>query len=169
MKLSNGWDAAKYAWRNEVATSVAKAQTRPTNPYAGRTILVVDDDPTERLLARDALESVGFTVEEAADGPEGLARAYVVKPDLVVLDVMMPGLDGFTVCDALRQHAPTACIPILLATGLNDVDSIERGFDLGATDFISKPISWPVLSLRVKYILRNSEQARQAARDLAPA
>lgn len=166
MRTLKGWDAASFVLQQAevVREAAAQAQTqKPINPYAGSTVLVIDDDPTERLLARDALEAVGFNVEEAADGPEGLAKAYVRRPDLVVLDVVMPGLDGFTVCDALRQHAPTVGIPILLATGLNDVNSIERGFALGATDFISKPIAWPVLSLRVKYILRNHEQARAAA------
>lgn len=163
MKLSNGFDAAKYAWRTEPVPQMADTPGRK-NPYAGRTVLVVDDDPTERLLARDALESAGFVVEEAADGPEGLARAYIVKPQLIVLDVMMPGLDGFTVCDALRQHAATAQIPILLATGLDDVESIERGFELRATDFVTKPISWPQLAQRVKYIMRTADCLADAGR-----
>jgi DNA-binding response OmpR family regulator len=124
----------------------------------GRMVLVVDDDPTQRLLARDALEHEGFTVEEAEDGPEGIAKAYVVKPALIVLDVMMPGLDGFTVCDELRRHAATKTIPILLVTGLNDIESMQRGFDLGATDFITKPVSWQTLAMRVKYIIRSHLQ-----------
>lgn len=165
MRTLTGFNAASFALNHAEVLREAAAKAaaiKHINPYAGSTVLVVDDDPTERLLARDALEAVGFKVEEAADGPEGLAKAYVTKPDLVVLDVVMPGLDGFTVCDAMRQHANTARIPILLATGLNDVGSIERGFALGATDFISKPITWPVLSLRVKYILRNHEHAARA-------
>ncbi len=121
----------------------------------GRVVLVVDDDPTQRLLARDALEAQGFAVEEAEDGPDGIAKAYVVKPDLIVLDVMMPGLDGFTVCDELRRHVATKNIPILLVTGLNDLNSMQRGFDLGATDFITKPVSWETLAMRVKYIIRS--------------
>ena len=159
MSLINTWSAGSVAWTTGQNPAAAQSPGH-TNPYAGLTILVVDDDPTQRVLARDALEANLFVVEEAADGPEGLTKAYTVKPSLIILDILMPVLDGFTVCTELRRHAATKNIPILIATGVNDAASIERGFRLEANDFINKPIDWSILALRIKYILRNAGVAR---------
>lgn len=132
------------------------------NPFKGTRVLVVDDDPTQRLLARDALEAHGFVVEEASDGPEGIVKALVVKPDLIILDILMPVLDGFTVCSELRNHKMARNIPILIVTGIDDPDAIERGFQLGAADFISKPVNWQSLPVRVKFILRGRSFANMS-------
>ncbi len=115
-------------------------------------LLVVDDDDVNRMLACAALEEAGFAVSEAADGQAGLDAYAEQRPDLILLDVMMPGMDGFEACGILRERG--AREPIIMLTGLEDTASIERAYDSGATDFISKPINWSLLRHRVRYALR---------------
>lgn len=120
-------------------------------------VLLVDDDPTILLLGRETLEKSGFHVLEAADGAEGFTTFKTNLPDLVVLDVMMPGIDGYEVCQRIRNHYEGQDIPILMMTGRNDVVSIRRAYEVGATDFMTKPIQWLVLPYRIRYMLRASE------------
>ncbi len=120
-------------------------------------VLVVDDDPTQRLLVREALEAAGFDTDEAENGADGIARTADLAPDLVILDVMMPDLDGFAVCQAVRHDPRSEHIPILIVTGLEDDQSIERAFEVGATNFLVKPINWALLGHQVRYVLRASE------------
>jgi diguanylate cyclase (GGDEF)-like protein/PAS domain S-box-containing protein len=117
-------------------------------------VFVVDDDPTMRILARAALEQEGCTVEEAEDGACALSVLTTLKPDLILLDVMMPGMDGFSVCEQVRRLPGRERIPVCMMTGLDDTESIHRAYRAGATDFITKPINWPILGHRVRYILR---------------
>ncbi len=124
-------------------------------------ILVVDDDPTQRLLVREALEAAGFDTDEAENGTEGIARTADTAPDLIILDVLMPDLDGFAVCQALRRDPRIAHIPILMVTGLEDDQSVERAFEVGATNFLVKPINWALLGHQVRYVLRASETEGQ--------
>jgi diguanylate cyclase (GGDEF)-like protein/PAS domain S-box-containing protein len=124
-------------------------------------VLVVDDDMTMRLLARETLEQAGFTVEEAEDGHGALAAFEALRPDVVLLDVVMPVLDGFEACAALRALEGGLHVPILMMTGLDDSDSINRVYEVGATDFITKPIAWPMLGHRVKYVLRANRAAME--------
>jgi|GEM_PF-1002264 len=119
-------------------------------------ILVVDDGMTIRLLVREALEQAGFFVEEVEDGRQALTRFQHLSPDIVLLDVMMPELDGFQTCAALRQMPSGEHIPIVMLTGLEDEGSIHRAYEVGATDFITKPINWVLLGHRVRYLLRAS-------------
>jgi len=118
--------------------------------------LIVDDDITLRVLARAALEQAGCRVEDAATGPEALEAFQRETPHIVLLDIVMPGMDGFATCAALRQLPGGASVPILIMTGLDDVRSIETAYDAGATDFITKPWNGLVLSHRVRYMLRAS-------------
>ena len=120
-------------------------------------VLVVDDDRTMRLLVRETLERCGFAVEEAADGAAGMGSFQRRRPDVVLLDVMMPELDGFGACAALRGLPGGEHVPILMMTGLDDPESIDRAYQAGATDFITKPITWAVLGYRVRYSLRASK------------
>ena len=113
-------------------------------------VLVVDDEAIMRLLARTTLEQAGFAVEEADDGQAGLAAFERLQPDLVLLDVVMPILDGFEACEALRKLEGGEHAPVLMMTGLDDSDSINRAYQVGATDFITKPIAWPMLGHRVR-------------------
>ncbi len=119
-------------------------------------VLVVDDDPVQRMPARATLEQAGFSVEEAEDGAEALRILENCQPDLILLDVNMPGIDGFSVCEQVRATPATQHTPILMMTGLEDVESINRAYEVGATDFITKPINWLLLRYRSLYILRSS-------------
>lgn len=119
-------------------------------------ILVVDDDPTLRILVRTVLEKAGYPVEEAADGQEALQCFNRCKPAAILMDVDMPGMNGFDVCMRIRDDVVGAHIPILMVTGLEDVDSVNRAYAAGATDFIPKPINWALLAHRIRYVLRAS-------------
>ena len=127
-------------------------------------VLVADDDAMQRLLTAKALEKAGFTVSEAENGEEAVAAFDRLKPDIVMLDVMMPVMDGFSACAAIRKHPEGQRTPVLMVTGLDDVDSINRAYEAGATDFMTKPISWPVLGHRVRYMLR-AGRSIEALRD----
>ena len=122
-------------------------------------ILVVDDDPITRLVISDALGD-GFDVQEAESGEEALERFADLSPDLVLLDVVMPGIDGFTVCKSLRQRPEGAALPVVMLTSLDDVESIERAFAVGASDFLAKPINPTLLRYWVRYRLRAHETLR---------
>lgn len=129
----------------------------PCNTPKAPTILIVDDDMTARLLMRTSLERSGFQVREAEDGLVALSMFEEEEPAAVLLDVMMPKLDGFDTCRAIRKLPRGENTPILMVTGMEDIDAIHTSFDAGATDFISKPINWTILNYRVKYMLRASE------------
>jgi len=119
------------------------------------TILVIDDDPAIRLIARTALEQEGYRVEEADDGIKALSLLGTLRPNLILLDVLMPGLDGFTVCEQVRRLPGGKTIPVVMMTGLDDTESIRQAYKAGATDFIMKPVNWLILGHHVRYILRS--------------
>ena len=133
-------------------------------------VMVVDDDQAVRLLARETLEYSGFLVWDAETGEQALEAFEEKVPDIVLLDVMMPGMDGFSVCSAIRAFEAGRDTPVLMMTGLDDLESIECAYRAGATDFITKPINWHILSYRVNYMLRASgalEQLRESKAGLA--
>ncbi len=119
-------------------------------------VLSIDDDLTTNLLVSAALEQAGFRVEQAENGRVGLEKFDRIHPDVVLMDVMMPEMDGFAASAELRRRPGGAQVPILMMTGLDDHESIDRAFDVGATDFITKPINYPLLGYRVRYLLRAS-------------
>ncbi|MBV7538960.1 EAL domain-containing protein [Duganella sp. sic0402] len=127
-----------------------------TSPKRGL-VLVADDDPTMRLLMLEMLAQVGLDAIEAEDGVKALACYQSVSPDLVLLDVDMPGLDGFTVCREIRRLETHATVPVIMVTGGDELESVTRAYEAGATDFVSKPINWPILGHRVLYVLRASD------------
>jgi len=100
-------------------------------------ILIVDDDEIVREIMRAELEADGFAVAEAADGVEACESCWSQLPDLVIADVVMPRMDGFTLCRELRANPLSKFVPILQATGLDDIASIEKAYEAGATDFIA--------------------------------
>lgn len=120
------------------------------------TILVVDDDPAVLMLAEEAFTDQDMRVFTAASGEEALAMIEVVRPDLILLDIMMPGLDGFETCAAIRALPEFENTPIVMLTGRDDVAAVDRAYAAGAWDFTSKPINWPILRHRVRYNLRAS-------------
>ncbi|HEY3777296.1 MAG TPA: response regulator [Rhizomicrobium sp.] len=133
----------------------------PPEGPATTSILIVDDDEVVREFMSATLEDAGFNVATAADGETALKLCIENPPDLLIADVLMPGMDGFQLCQELRQRPETGYIPILVATGLDDVPSIVKAFDVGATDFINKPIKWIILNYRVQYMLRTSRVAQE--------
>ncbi len=127
----------------------------------GAKILFADDDVGMRLLIRESLERSGFHVLEAENGEQLLDLFEIETPDLIMLDVMMPDIDGFTLCKQIRESDNGKNVPILLVTGCDDLDSIDEAYKVGATDFISKPVNWGLLGYRVKYLVRASDLQRE--------
>lgn len=123
--------------------------------------LIVDDDPGTRHLIGEALECAGLAVEEAEDGEQAVSAFSRLAPDIVLLDVVMPCMNGFMACMALRGLPEGEQTPIVMMTGFDDINSINRSYEAGATDFITKPISGILLGHRVRYLLRAS-RAMQA-------
>jgi DNA-binding response OmpR family regulator len=119
-------------------------------------ILVVDDDRATRMLLKLAMEEEGYRVIEAKDGEQCLAAFTRSRPDMVLLDAIMPEMDGFTCCRQLREVPGNEHTPILIITALDDRESIDRAFEAGATDYITKPIYWAVLAQRVLRLLTTS-------------
>jgi diguanylate cyclase (GGDEF)-like protein len=123
-------------------------------------VLVVDDDPVMRMLEQETLVQFEFDVIEAQDGEGALELLAGRRPDLVLLDVDMPGIDGFEVCRRIRERWDATEVPVIMVTGMDDLDSINQAYESGANDFISKPINWPILGYRARYVLRSAEAAR---------
>ena len=126
-------------------------------------VLVVDDDEAARLMTTITLEQSGFQVMEAVDCASARARFAERKPDIVLLDVLLPDGDGFTLCRELLQDPRGHDLPIAMVTGLGDIESIHHAYESGATDFITKPVSWGSLPYRLQFILR----AKKAFRDVS--
>jgi DNA-binding response OmpR family regulator len=116
-------------------------------------VLVADDDPDILTLVRFRLERDGYEVLSAPDGEAALDLAMARTPDLAVLDVMMPRLDGYEVTRRLREHGPTTTIPIILLTARVQEPDLERGFEAGADDYVTKPFSPQALGERVQAAL----------------
>jgi diguanylate cyclase (GGDEF)-like protein len=116
-------------------------------------VLIVEDDRTTRMLLRRAMEKEGYRVIEAGDGEQAIGDFKRQKPDIVLLDAMMPVMDGFTCCQHFQELSEGDKTPILMITSLDDPDSVDRAFDVGATDYITKPIHWPVLRQRVRRLI----------------
>jgi CheY-like chemotaxis protein len=140
-----------------------KAEANPT-----ASILVVDDDPSQRLLMRKVLEGKGFAVIDAVDGIEACRLNEEHRPDLLLVDLIMPRMDGYELCRELRGQAHSADVPIVVTTSREDIPSIVRAYDAGATDFVPKPINWLVLSNRIRYILRASRAFADLRRNQKP-
>src|SRR6185437_11436318 len=135
----------------------AQAETRPPAAESAASpgrILVVDDNPINVKLLEDLLRYHGYEVEAAFDGESALATLRENPPDLVLLDVLMPGLDGHEVCRAVREDPALAMLPVVMVTALEDREERVRGLDAGADDFLSKPLNPPELVARVRSLLR---------------
>lgn len=125
------------------------------------TALLVDDDPMFLRVHGEALRASGFAVRECRNGTEGLREAQHYQPEIILLDAVMPEPDGFEVCRRLREMPSMADVPIIMLTGLNDPDSVERAFDTGATGFASKPVNLPLLVNHMRFVLRSSQIAAE--------
>ncbi|MFG2194850.1 response regulator transcription factor [Streptomyces sp. NPDC048639] len=136
----------------------------PSAPTAGR-VLVVDDDPTVAEIVAGYLDRAGYTVDRASDGPAALARADERRPDLVVLDLMLPGMNGLDVCRILREQGP---VPVIMLTARGDEDDRILGLEVGADDYVTKPFSPRELVLRVESVLRRSRAVSGESGGAAP-
>lgn len=119
-------------------------------------ILVIDDDPLIRQMVIRMLGDSNYVVAEASSGMEGLAKADTFQPNLILLDLMMPGMDGYEVCRRMRQLPATANVPIVILTALDQLDEKIHGFRVGADDYITKPIDFRELFMRIEAHLRRS-------------
>lgn len=129
------------------------------------TILVVEDDPAARFTLRSLLHKQGYHVVEAAHGQAGVEAFREHQPHLVLLDVMMPVMNGFEACALMRAEDPAGLTPVLMLTAADDMASIDQAFEAGASDFITKPINWPLLTQRVRYALRGREMLIELRRN----
>ena len=127
-----------------------------------QSVLIVDDEPMARTLLRLMLVRAGFNVTEAANGYDALDKVKKNRPDIVLLDVMMPGMDGFAVCESLRNEAETASLPVIMLSAKTDLDSINKGLRVGATKYLTKPISPEDLTQHVRDALENTTAASGA-------
>ncbi|MFK4863849.1 response regulator [Streptomyces sp. CSMPJR101] len=127
---------------------------------AGARVLVVDDDPTVAEIVSGYLDRAGYVVDRAGDGPAALAAAAARRPDLVVLDLMLPGMDGLEVCRRMRGQGP---VPVIMLTARGDEDDRILGLEVGADDYVTKPFSPRELVLRVESVLRRSRPAQPSA------
>lgn len=120
-------------------------------------ILVTDDDPDARLVMRMMVERDGYQVFEADDGQKAIDAFHDIEPDVILMDAMMPNVDGFTAVERISEFPGGKDTPIVMVTALHDDASIERAFKIGATDYITKPVQWSVLRHRLRRLLRTKE------------
>jgi diguanylate cyclase (GGDEF)-like protein len=130
--------------------SRTKLMLEPDSPL----VLIIDDDPIDRVLVTESLADKGFRLIEADTATQGLRLIEELRPDLVLLDIMLPDIDGFAACSRLRLSAHGRHLPVLMMTGLDDVNSMRRAFHAGATDFVTKPLDPALLEFRLRYLLR---------------
>lgn len=131
---------------------------------AGGTILAIDDQPAHLRVLMDALERDGYQIVVAMDGPEGLERAEFVQPDLILLDVQMPGLDGFETCRRLKARAATADIPVVFMSALGETTDKLAGFAAGGVDYVTKPVDGAEVSARIRTHLQLDRLRRELSR-----
>ncbi len=127
-------------------------------------VLVVDDEPINRKLAQELLTSLGYRVEVANDGEEAVSKVRVLRPDLIMLDVMMPRLDGLQACRLLKQDDETRLIPVVLLTALSSMEDRVAGIEAGADDFLTKPFNKVELLARVRSLIRLKHRNDQLER-----
>jgi PAS domain S-box-containing protein len=140
-------------------------------PYAPLSVLVVDDEPTNRLFLLALLKRLGHVATEAVDGATGLAAFRAAPPDIVLLDLMMPGMDGFELTRAIRSTETASHTPLVVLSALDDVDAIVRAIECGADDYLTKPIRVPILTAKLNHFadIVAARKARRAESERARA
>jgi signal transduction histidine kinase len=149
---------------SEVLTKQSAQQPQPEKVQAR--ILVIDDHAGLRKLLAIVLQTAGYQVESAEDGPEGLHMLQTCAPDLVLLDVMMPSMTGYEVLQTIRQNPATAELPVIFLTALGEKEKVVKGLQTGANDYVTKPFEQEVLLARVRTHLRIKELNDQRRRDM---
>ncbi len=133
-----------------------------TSLFRKKRILVVEDEPDLLELLRTHFKDEGFAIATATNGVDAIRKARSLAPDLIILDVMLPELDGFAVCEILRRNEETAKVPILMVTGLTSQLTRCAGIESGATDFVTKPVTPDEIVSRVKDLLQPRSPAAVA-------
>ncbi len=126
----------------------------------GKIVLLIDDDPDVGRLVETILRAIDLTVYQAYSGLDGLKKSYEIHPDLIILDLMMPGLNGFDVCERLREMSS---VPILMLTAYSNEKELLRGFSVGVDDFIKKPFNKNEFEARVRALLKRSSNGNKAS------
>lgn len=164
------------ALNREIAASPVEITSQPTIKAQfsaqNKRILLVDDDASFRIITSSILRASAFIVDEAENGLQALEIIKQHRPDVVLLDALMEGLDGYDTCQLMRANPNMKDVPIIMSTGLGDIDSINRAFEYGATDFMVKPLNYPILVHRLWFILRadeNSSELRSSKLQLSAA
>jgi len=131
---------------------------KPDLRFAGKSILTIEDDPTQRVMIQKTLEKSGFTVFSAEDGPKGLEAAQSKRPDVILLDVVLPGMRGYDVCRKLKSDERTKNIPVLFLTSMDDPKEVIAQYDLGADVHLAKPINPKELLLQIEISLKENNK-----------
>ncbi len=130
--------------------------TTQTKPDRKPVVLWVDDDLSLLMLADKALNKSGFECVGAVSGEEAISLVSRIEPDIILMDVEMPGMDGIETCKTLRKKNQNSNIPVLMVTGHDDLVSINQSYETGATDILIKPINWQLLIYRIQYVIQTS-------------
>jgi len=144
---------------NKLIESVKDQSQSQLSEVEAVTVLLVDDDLGSLIMGEEVLEEAGFQVLTAENGQEALDICEVNVPDIIIMDVIMPQMNGYDACLAIKQSDWGEHIPVLMVTGLEDVESINQAYEVGATDFLTKPVNFFVLPHRVRYMLRSKHMA----------
>jgi DNA-binding NarL/FixJ family response regulator len=137
-------------------------QAKSIERHAGPVVLIVDDVPENLAVLHDALDEAGFTVLVANNGAAALERAQQLVPDIILLDAVMPGMDGFETCRRLRAHSLTRAIPIIFMTGLTEAEHVVAAFGAGVTDYVTKPVRQSEVLARIGSHLQTARLMNQA-------
>ena len=148
----------------QVLTTDATADGVPHGLAGKLSILVVDDDPIQREFSSVYLSTPTAEVHVASRAEEGFALLEARRIDLALIDVEMPGMDGVEMVRRLRADPRFADLPIMVVTGHEDVESIDRAYDAGATAFMAKPVNWRILAYHLRFLARAAEAMREARR-----
>ncbi len=137
----------------------------------GHVVLIVDDVPENLAVLSDALDEAGHTVLVATDGASALERLGLIMPDLILLDAVMPGIDGFETCRRMKLMDSARDVPVVFMTGLTETEHVVRGFEVGGIDYVTKPIRPAEVLARISTHVRNARMLTEArhTRDAAPA
>jgi len=138
-----------------------------TTTLMSKRILIVDDEPWVIQMVKTVLEKHGHLLLSASDGQQGLDKALASTPDLIITDVMMPGMNGWELIRALRSHPRMSLIPVIFLTALNSEEDRIQGFRLGADDYLPKPFRFEELDLRVEKALRTSQRLNRQVEEIA--
>ncbi len=131
---------------------------------AEKRVLLVDGDTSYRRMFSSMIQTAGFEVDEASAYEQALAKISVHRPDLIILDAIIPGVDGFETCVYFKSRADLADIPVIMVTHLNDIESVNHAFEVGVTDFIVKPVNYSILIHRLDYVLRTNQSTAELSK-----